>query len=474
MGMVGRSLATFSSKQTEYCIHLPDIAAKFLDATSTYAIQGLNPGGIYKGIWTRDASFIIQDWFLSGKDLRTLINEVVDIWSQQITTKDGIPVTKQGTRVIYGRGSPKLGYRMTDPAVVVPKHSFKGALPTTIFDNFAEVYGEKPDIDSTALMISATSSILTAIIEKFMVSLSEERDTAVHTGDISYPNLLRVVDGLIPRMLDGVEYLKRQDIDNDGLLEQGYNEDWMDTALRVGKIVYSQACWLLALRGLWSLLSILGYSVQAEKMVGLAKQTIHGIEKKLWSENDGCYVDSIYLSAENGGNAAMLTQDASLYLVALSEYLADHSDSQNNRGDSMFKRITLEKMQDRAHRTLDNLRSKIWAKSEFEWPLVTSRALAKSGPRMLDKHEYHNHAFWPWITGIEMLARSRFGRLNECLSLLSIVASEDGPKEYSLYEWVDPNTLVGKGAVPFRTGISSIRLAIADIAMQQSRQSNGK
>ena len=93
---------------------------------------------------------------------------------------------------------------------------------------------------------------------------------------------------------------------------------------------------------------------------------------------------------------------------------------------------------------------------------MTENVLEKTGPRLLDKNEYHNHAFWPWITGIEMLARSRFGRLDECLSLLSIVISEEGPKDYSLYEWIDPNTMIGKGAVPFRTGISSLRLAISD------------
>jgi hypothetical protein len=35
---------------------------------------------------------------------------------------------------------------------------FEGALPTTIYQNgFAEVYGENPDIGSTALMISTTA-----------------------------------------------------------------------------------------------------------------------------------------------------------------------------------------------------------------------------------------------------------------------------------------------------------------------------
>ena len=59
-------------------------------------------------------------------------------------------------------------------------------------------------------------------------------------------------------MLKAVEYLSGRDIDNDGLLEQNHNEDWTDTAIRAGKIVYSQACWILALSNLSSLSSQLG------------------------------------------------------------------------------------------------------------------------------------------------------------------------------------------------------------------------
>jgi hypothetical protein len=40
------------------------------------------------------------------------------------------------------------------------QRKFEGALPTTIYNykrTFSEVYGQNPDIDSTALMISTTS-----------------------------------------------------------------------------------------------------------------------------------------------------------------------------------------------------------------------------------------------------------------------------------------------------------------------------
>jgi hypothetical protein len=45
-------------------------------------------------------------------------------------------------------------------------------------------------------------------------------------------------------MLKAVEYLTRRDYDKDGLLEQSYNEDWMDTALRTGKFTAKPAGFL--------------------------------------------------------------------------------------------------------------------------------------------------------------------------------------------------------------------------------------
>ena len=46
--------------------------------------------------------------------------------------------------------------------MIVPIKKFDGALPTTIYyeKGFCEVYGQNPDIDSMALVISTTSWIL--------------------------------------------------------------------------------------------------------------------------------------------------------------------------------------------------------------------------------------------------------------------------------------------------------------------------
>ena len=65
----------------------------------------------------------------------------------------------------------------------------------------------------------------------------------------------------------------------------------MDTAVRAGKIVYSQACWLLALNDFCSLLSRFGRTGKSDRLMHLADKTIHGVEQKLWSEQDACYLD---------------------------------------------------------------------------------------------------------------------------------------------------------------------------------------
>jgi hypothetical protein len=70
------------------------------------------------------------------------------------------------------------------------------------------------------------------------------------------------------------------------------DEDWMDTILRSGKIVYSQAFWILALNNLSTLLSILGRKNNLGMIVRLKDKAINAVNQKLWSENDGCYLDT--------------------------------------------------------------------------------------------------------------------------------------------------------------------------------------
>lgn len=517
----------------------------FLDKTTEYVHVGINPGDYYKAIWTRDASYILKDQFLTG-DTYNVFRALYFIWTHQIGENEN-------QSVIYGRGSPALGFSVNH-ATRAEKKRFKGALPSTIYHDqgFSEVYGQNPDIDSTALMISTTSWILDAYLKAGLYSYHEnlsgwapytsnpcdspysapppESGKALSSGTqvrgqdvtsapaeqsprtyqqfcppleiISRPTEL--IEFLVSCLLDAINYLEGRDVDNDGLLEQGHNEDWMDTALRAGKIVYSQACWILALTNLASLLFEIGENGLARRMTAMAERTVDAVENNLWSEAQGSYIDlhahktdepaacrtndNIESSKDDKGNEDhILTQDVSLYLVSVTENTLNdilsicyknsekHTDAIETDHDAAAEisigkdlraqqdgaRIPRLKIQRRAESTLGAIKQRIWINNG--WPLVTEKALRRTGPWVLEPDQYHNHTFWPWITGIEMLARSRFGRYRECNALLQGLTKESQTHALAYYEWVDPKTGKGNGAFPFRTGISTIRIALTDI-----------
>ena len=156
-----------------------------------------------------------------------------------------------------------------------------------------EIYGLNPDIDSTALMISTSSWILTRSLlreaEDERQHKKEKRQSSENTSfgppaptvasehssdyvsallsKIGITNPSKAIQLMVPRMLRAIEYLNSRDIDNDGLLEQNHNENWMDTILRAGKVVYDQACWILALNNLSALLSKLGRDREADGLM---------------------------------------------------------------------------------------------------------------------------------------------------------------------------------------------------------------
>jgi hypothetical protein len=371
---------------------------------------------------------------------------------------------------------------------------FRGLLPTSIYPErkLCEVFGKNPDIDSTALMVSSTSWILSRLLidsgghDASFASIK----TTTHSNSPSSTKLVeKAVDFTIPRMQTAIECLASRDIDGDALLEQDHNEDWMDSVMRAGKIVYSQACWILALTNFSILLQLLNKRNETvQKILKLADATIAAVEQKLWSEEDGAYID-IQETHHTGGPYRTLTQDISLYVVALTEntrmdslsihnYGSSISNDNNNNSDRMNNLLQprMIKWLDRGKRdedddrdksnydrlvsTLAAIRKRAWKE---KWPLVTEVELKSTGPWHLKPYEYHNHTFWPWTTGIEMLARARFRQFKECDILLSTLAAQGHPHIHTFYEWLNPINDTSGGVYPFRTGIAAVRLAISDI-----------
>jgi hypothetical protein len=448
-------------------------AQRFIKSTDKFLIQNLRPGGIYNGIWCRDASYILKDWYLSGKVEQTL-RQLYNIWSYQAKEDDG---PHHNHEVIYGRGSPEMDFT---PVISNDrtKKKFEGSLPTSIFQdkNIVEIFGKSPDIDSTALMISTTSWILAKLLEKgngdtSVASAFSHSSRSPSSGANSFLSTKNIVDFLIPKMNNAVSYLISRDIDDDGLLEQDHNEDWMDSVMRRGKIVYSNATWILALKNFSKLLREIDkscsksneqetYNSHIDRLYKILDKVVWGVEEKLWSCEDGCYIDLQEAERHIGGPYRTVTQDVVLYLIAnidritrKQEFKTDERTIDANKSPNLSER---------AISTLNVLKNRIWKKNS--WPLVTEVELKMTGPWILKPYQYHNYTFWPWATALEILARDMFNQTQECDLLFSHLASEVGiPREYAFYEWINPITSEGNGAYPFRTGISAIRISLFEI-----------
>ena len=431
--------------------------ANFLASTDKYITQSTEPGDYYKAVWCRDAAYILRDQFVTGNHIE-VFSQLKHIWKNQIGS--------DSNNLIYGRGSPKTEFTPLKASKETIKN-FCGALPTTIYDNFSEIYALNPDIDSTALMIYVSSWILVQMIKQIG---GKSKNKSGQTSEM--------ISFILPYLFRSVDYLLSRDEDNDGLLEQEYNEDWMDTVLRDGKVVYSQGCWLLGLSGFARLLNLLGKEEEALRIESIAERVINSIESKMWSEKSKCYVNIDSGKTTRNGSSEILYQDIIFYVFAMTEQLIDTSLLTNNNNnnnlqnispeaekkESLNQRYYYEKIQKRMIQALESLRKRIWVK---DIPLVTEKPLQKTGPWILQSNEYHNYTYWPWITAIELLTRFRFGQISECTILLSNLLNSDPNNKANhdriFYEWLDPRTLKGGGAYPFRTGISAFRLASFEI-----------
>jgi glycogen debranching enzyme len=291
---------------------------------------------------------------------------------------------------------------------------FSGALPTSIQHGYNEIYGAGPDVDSTALMVSVTCIFCA--------------DNENHAKKFE------------PVVRRAISALARKDIDDDGLLEQGANEDWMDTMLRSGKIVYSQALWATALLNWSKLLEIVGESKEAEDSNQRYKRVLSEVNSKLWSEKNSCYFDLHDGSPSGGGEEhrvrgeEFVTQDISSFL------------------------LLEEKQSARAIKALDRLKQTL---RKNLGPCCWSPPSDRTGPRKFKAYDYQNGGIWPWIASSEIMARTRHEQIEEALFLIRSIIP------YSYVEWVNPHGTRG-GSFPFRTGIAATRTALRNVLAKKN------
>jgi hypothetical protein len=100
----------------------------------------------------RDAVYILKDRALmSNTAALSALEQILLVWSHQL---DG--VADKEHKIVYGRGSSETNFKPVIREIGEINSIIDGALPTTIYENFSEIYGASPDIDSTALMISSS------------------------------------------------------------------------------------------------------------------------------------------------------------------------------------------------------------------------------------------------------------------------------------------------------------------------------
>ena len=235
----------------------------------------------------------------------------------------------------------------------------------------------------------------------------------------------------------------------------------MDTVLRDGKVVYSQACWLLGLSGFANLLNLVDKKEEARRIQSIAARIVNSIESKMWSEKSKYYVNIDSGKTTGNGSSEILYQDIIFYLFAITEQLHDtyfvtqYNNNNNNNNilqnispeaekkESLNRRYYYEKIQKRMILALESLRKRIWVR---DIPLVTEKPLQKTGPWILRSNEYHNYTYWQWISAIELLTRFRCGQISECTILLSNLLSTDTNNNANhdriFYEWLDPRVVV--------------------------------
>jgi hypothetical protein len=162
----------------------------------------------------------------------------------------------------------------------------------------------------------------------------------------------------------------------------------------------------------------------------------------------------------------IMTQDVSMYVVAVTDRSLNSSVDRRET-DRALENPHQALVQERAKHSLDAIKRRVWKDRR---PLVTEVELKRTGPGLFKANYYHNQTFWPWTTGIEMLARGRLERFEECETLLSALVSESNLHNHAFYEWVNPATNEGSGAFPFRTGLSAVRIAISEILEMLGRK----
>ncbi|MEO7449398.1 MAG: trehalase family glycosidase [Chitinophagaceae bacterium] len=264
----------------------------------------------------------------------------------------------------------------------------EGSFPTRITISGKPLYHTgAPDLDSAAL-------ISLSIIEYVR-----------WTKDIAFG------DKYWKSIAASIDYLRTRDTDNDGWVEQDYNQDWADRTKRHGKVNYTQCVYFQLLKESAALGDLLN-KPEAATYKNLATRLKKNYDKLFWDEEAGLYLDYI---APDGTRMKKLSQDTCLAFI-----------------------FGLATDPQKIKRHLSNLKEKCWTK----WGPSHHEGY-KEGNKYDPLGFYCNGGVWMWLTAFEAYAHFRYGDPeNGVLALNAIKEYEFGKNPYSAVyfdtlEWHD-------------------------------------
>ncbi len=127
------------------------------------------------------------------------------------------------------------------------------------------------------------------------------------------------------------------------------------------------------------------------KIEKLADNVTLAVEQKLWSEEDGSYIDIQLKEQHIGGPSRTLTQDVVLYLIVITEEEQEkekeHGRQRRNKERQQYDTLARSNSSgydnnnnsshNRGLSTLAAIRTRAWKKNK--WPLVTEVELERTG-----------------------------------------------------------------------------------------------
>lgn len=270
-----------------------------------------------------------------------------------------------------------------------------------------------------------------------------------------------------PVVEDILEWYAYQDVDQSKLITISEASDWEDLFPVMGKGLYVNVLYQLALKKAWGMALELGYSEEAQKYLKRARNVKLAINKHFWYEGSvemrhvefSFGVEKFEDDVDELGREMMLPnkeilKDESYYLPYLSfRNFGEWFDSFGNLL-AIISGVTDEKKSEEILKFIDKYGMSNPFPVKAIYPVITPgdkdwRYYYKFGDLNLP-HQYHNGGVWPFLGGFYILSLEEEGKHEEAKENLKSLAElnkkgREGPWEFN--EWIHGETTEPMGMV---------------------------